>query len=249
MKERKLRSIKCECERKVSIRALSRHLKGKTYHSTQYIDKTIKFIELGKLHRWAWKISEGVEGKRDDYWCAKVLNEELAIEDLTFNPPRPRGQNSPSILKKISTDRKGKNNPSVKNKPNYKIADLRAFSMAFFEENENSVTKYPDFLTKIRENFPNYGYSLIGKWENGKRPVRGYSKDNLIISLLTDKKIEQIIEQRRADRGKFIQIGQRKSPNFQKIQNAGRKTIRGFVTIPHNTLYNMILSVDPDAKK
>lgn len=246
----RLKFLICECDREISIRALSRHLKSNRFlHSKTFIEKCISIIELAKKNRLAWKISEGVNATHNEYWCASVLMGESRLEDWTFDTPRACGQMSPISCKKISEERKGKNNPSVKDKPIYDISTLSHFAKQFYADNSDSPTKYRDLKKKMKEKFPFFGFSFIGLWEHKITSIRGHSRDNLILSILLDKKVDDIIEEKALDRGKLIQKGQAKSNKFQKMKTAGRKALRGFVTIPHCTLYNMILSVDENAKK
>lgn len=248
MKQKKLRFIKCECDREISARTLARHLRSAiNLHSKEFVDRCVSLIELAKNNRQAWEIAKGVDGKGDPYWCVRILNGELSLEEISFQCPRPRGRGTPEALKKISKDRKGKGNPSLLNKVTYDIDELKAPTTAFFENLIGDPKKFNKTNEYLDLTFPDYRYSFAGIFPEhyGKR---GHNRRNIILSFLIGRSIDWIVSEKAADRGKFIKEGQRKSDKFNVIQNAGRTGLRGHVTIPHRTLYNMILSVDKYAK-
>ena len=248
MEQRKLRFIKCECGNNISARALARHLRAKRFkHSEIFINKCIELIELNKKNIYAWKISEGVDALRDDYWCVKALNGELFLNELTFISPRKQGEGTPTSRKKISEERKGKGNPSLKNKSIYDFNKLKEFATVCFENLFGDPQKFSKLNVVLNKNFPDYKYSFAGMFPSHNGP-RGHNRGNTILSFLINRSIEWIVSEKASDRGNFISKGQRNSPLFNKIQNAGRKGLGGRVTIPHRVLYNMVLSIDKDAK-
>lgn len=248
MGQRKLRFIRCECGNDISARALARHLKsGRFSHSKEFVNKCIFLIGLAKKERYAWKIVDGPDGLRDDYWCAKVLNGELSLDEITFMPPRKLGENRSFVLKRISEERKGKGNPSLVNKPIYDTETIKQFAQLAFEDLLGDPEKFKKLDLVLNINFPDYRYGFAGMFPEHKGP-RGHNRKNLILSILIDRDIKWIVSEKAIDRGKFIGQGQRKSPNFNKIQNAGRRGLKSYISIPHRTLYNMVLSVDKNAK-
>lgn len=250
MEHRKLNSFICECGLEISARALSRHLKSQTrIHTKQFIQRCLSTIELAKVKRIAWTKSEGVHGKSDAFWIIKVLSGKCNLSDLSFESPRPIGQNTPEAYTKSSKNRVGLGNPSLKDKPIYPLTTLSSFCKNFYKDNKKNPSKYSDLLNKLTKTFPFYGFSLIGKWEHNIKKDRGHSRQNLYLSLLLDKPVEEIIQERANDRGILIQKGQKKSEKFVKMINAGKDKLKSFVSIPHLTLFNMIQSVDPKAIK
>lgn len=246
-KHKKLNAIDCECGEKISIRALARHLRAKRFnHSDNYVNYCINLINFNKKNRGAWKKSEGVNALLDEYWCHKVLNKEISMEELVFESPREPGTGRPVTLKRISEERKGKGNPSLINKPTYDVLKIKEAATKYFFELGENPSKFKLLDSFLDEKFLNYRYSFVGIFPaHGSK--RGHNRRNTILSFLIDKPIEWIVRQKALDRGKFIKEGQRKSQKFDKIISAGRQKLKSFVSIPHRVLYNMILSVDPNA--
>jgi hypothetical protein len=251
MEHKRLDFIKCECGKEISLRALARHLRSDRFvHSDKYKEYSIELIDIAKINKRAWLISEGTDAERDEHWCFKVLVCINKLEEFTFKSPRSTGQMTSRGAKKLSEERIGRENPSVKNNPAYDIEKIKEFALSVFNELEcvEDPRKFKKLETKLDLKFPAYRYSFAGMFEfHGGQ--RGHNRRNFILSYLLERSVEWIISEKALDRGKFIKIGQQKSSKFKIIQNAGRKGLRGHVTIPHNTLLNMILSVDPEAIK
>ncbi len=249
MNHRKLNFIKCKCGRNISIRTLIRHLKVTTAnrHSEEFKNRCIELINKSKKDRGAWKISDGENGLRDDFWCAKVLNDEIKIEELTFLSPRPVGRMTLESRKKMSKERMGRKNPSLKNKPIYSIEEIKKCSIVLFDQLLQDPEKFKKLEFYLKNEFPEYKYSFAGlfPYHGGKR---GYNRSNSILAFLLDRSIDCIIEEKAKDRGIFISKGQIKSPNFNKIQNANRKGLKGYTSLAHRVLYNMVLSLDKKSK-
>jgi len=251
MKSRKLDFIKCECGKNVSLRALLRHLNSDIpNHTDVFVAKCTKYIEWQRIDKFAWKISDGENGIGMSNWCALVLNNEIDIKELSFESPRPKGQNPPKKYKEMSENRKGKGNPSVKDKPIYDIIKMKSFAIEEFKKLETDYSKFKKLESILRNNFPDYGFSFVEMFNNNDSK-RGHNRANSILSYLIDRPIEWIIKEKALDRGKLISIGQLKSPNLSKMQNAGKETLRKFgrTTLPHKVLFNMVLSLDENAIK
>lgn len=203
---------------------------------------------MDRSKRYGWLISEGKFAKRDRYWCAKVLRGEFLLEDFTFAAPRKVGQNTPEQISYNSENRRGRNNPSLNNRPIYDIIEMRDFSLSLFDQLAEDPRKFKKLEKALRDKFPNYGFSFVEMFpKNGDR--RGDNRQNAIISFLINRTIDWVIKQKRQDRGKLISIGQLRSPNLINMANAGRKTLKSHKSQPHLVLLNMVLSLDPDAIK
>jgi hypothetical protein len=250
MKQKKLRHIRhirCECDQAISIRALARHLRAARWpHSKDFTDNCIKLINWQKIDRQAWLVTEGVNAKGDPHWVANVLNGECKLEDLVFVCPRPLGRNTPQALSKISKERVGKGNPSLKNKSIYNINEIAKWATLIFKNLGSDPARFKLLDAELNKKFPDYRYSFVGMFPKQENK-RGYNRRNMILALIINKPIEWVVEQKGLDRGKFIQIGQRKSKKFDKMRCSGRGSLKSFISLPHYCLYNMILSVDPGA--
>lgn len=249
MKQKKLNFIKCECENQISIRSLARHLKSRRFeHSKRYKDHCLNLIDLFRINKYAWLISEGLEAKLDESWCFKILDGIHKLEDFSFASPRPKGRMTPTGSKKLSTDRVGKGNPSLINKPVYDVATIKKIAIQTFKDLSADPAKFKKLDDFLDKQFPDYRYSFVEmRFKHGEQ--RGHNRRNLILSFLIDKSVEWIIKNKAIDRGKFISMGQLKSPNLIKMANAGRKALKSHVSLAHNVLFNMILSVDSKSVK
>src|ERR1035437_122669 len=175
MEHKKLRTIICECSKVVSVRALLRHLRSKEDgHSHSYISECEKLIGMARIKKYAWKISEGSEALRDDHWCAHVLSGELSLGEITFDTPRPLGQNTQKVLEQLTLGRRGKGNPSLLNKPIYNLEKIKKFASDLFIQLSDDPRRFVKLQNALRSKFPDYGYSFVEMFpKNGDK--RGHN--------------------------------------------------------------------------
>jgi len=243
-----LLKFKCECGRHISARLAKIHLRcPKTYHSEGFIKYCLDILEKSSTYS-AWKKAEGEEALAVKNWGVKVLRKELSIDELVFECPRPSGVVRPSTLKNFSKNRTGINNPVSKKKPKYDVLKIKEFAKNNFAAMQGDYSRFRKLEDLLKKEFPYYQFNIIKDIEMPELGrFRGYNKKNYILSYLLDIPIKDIICLKSKDRGFYIKNGQQKSPNLIKIKNANKQKLnkKGYISLHHRVLYNMVLELDP----
>lgn len=239
------RFINCRCGKKVTTNTWKCHLRSKKCLLSEEEKASILFVlEEKTKHRFGALKSEGKEALMNFDWFMSVIEGKTKIEDWSFVQPRKVGEIRPSTAKKMSIDRVGLGNPLNKKAPIYDkdVVSKRAKEM-FGDILKDENKQLNDIWFALKEEFENFQYFFtFPKIENR-------SKRFVLLSFLLDIPFEELEAFAIKRRGRLIKKGQQKSPLYGKIINTGRDSFRnkGRISRPHRYLYEMILSIDPDA--
>jgi hypothetical protein len=242
-----LKTMKCECGKTLSFRALKRHLteNKKTYHSPKYVKDMLDFVMLNRKHRLAWLKSEGLDAIVNDHWGISVLSGETKLEDWTFDTPRPRGTVTPKTSQKMKVDRKGNGNPVNKTKPQYSLDELKLAAKEVWASVQEEDLRLNLFYKKMSEKLPFFAYSM-----SNMVPAKSFLEKgsgghkNNVISVLLDIPLEELTHMRAMDRGKRIKKGQ-DNPKTRKrllevLKENRKNNVIGYVSDAQRKLHKLV---------
>lgn len=239
------RFINCGCGRQVTTNTWKCHLNSKHCSlSEEEKARVLGILELKTKFRAGFLKSEGDEGLRNESWFLSVIENKTKVDDWSFSSSRKLGAVRPSTARKMSINRIGSGNPVCKKAPKYdkETISIRAKELFNRVVNDESM-QMNDIWDKLKIEFPNFQYSF--SFTKNETDSKRYG----LFSYFLDIPIDELKGFAVKRRGRLILKGQQASPNHNKIINAGRDSFRkkGRVSRPHRYLYEMILSIDPDA--
>lgn len=212
--------------------------------------ETVANIEslFAQKKRYAWISSLGEESPRIDNWKPLVWTGKLRINELVFDSPRPHGVMRTSARKLLSTQRSGKGNPSLKNKPLYEKEDIAIVLSEAWEDWQTDSLLYrgiADFCRAIEARLPCWKYSFVGSHGDATPSAKIQS----IISDAVGIESRDVIAWLRKCRGKRISIGQNNPETKRKLSASAYAALSGRrITRPHMRLFEMVKQIDPDAE-
>jgi hypothetical protein len=239
---------KCLCGHEITTNTWKIHLKHK-HCSLNTESKTfiMNILDIKTKNCSAWLKSEEANALCNTNWFVSVIQGQIKLEDWSFETPRKVGEVRPITAYNMSISRKGTNNPCSKTKPKYDIALVKKRAKELFEHMKGNKVTVASLHKTLEQEFPFYLYNCP---QIPYKPSRfGFNDRNAKWAFLLDISLEELVDSFHKQKGKFIIEGQRKSPNYSKILNAGQKALRfhGHISMPHKILYEMILSVDKEA--
>jgi hypothetical protein len=197
----------------------------------------------------AWRVAEGEDAVFCSEWFILVIEGKAKMSEWTFDPPRKHGTVRPSTAQRMSKDRSGRNNPSVKAKEflytkEEVIESGRLLYADFVKDHALSFGDFPKALEKL---YPNYKYLLCE--ELGELKDKYGTSAQCVITLCTGLSKTEITKAMRARRGEKISQGQRASPHcLAKASEMAAKLCSTWrVSVPHKKLYLMVVEFDPSA--
>lgn len=233
--------IICPCGANVTGNTYKRHISSK-YCTVSDKETVLTVLKLKTKHTRAWLKAEGADAVNSINWYMSVIEGHSSLDEWSFVSPRPSGQVTPAQCKRMSTDRIGSRNPSVKSKKfDFSKQDVLDFIAILMEEFiANSSLCFGD-LKKITDNkFPNFMYLFVDEKLTFRKLLLRYSS-------ITEYELNQLIPTRR---GLRISIGQLASPTCRQkaAQTASKLFSKWRISFPHRVLYAMVKSIDPAAK-
>jgi G:T-mismatch repair DNA endonuclease (very short patch repair protein) len=229
--------IECGCGREVTTNTWLNHVKSS---KCELPDKTfyLEVLSLVKKHKRGWLKTLKGEAVADRQWFIKVLNGVNSTEDFVFDPPRPLGQIRKSSAKISSELRKGSKNPSVKSKSfNFTVEQVKERAKQLYQTGATARS----VLKILKAEFKDFRFLISDQ---------GLKKAVDIVSWLTGVSVQQLKAEGIKYRGIRIAIGQQASPTMKEVRSRNAATLfsKWKISRPHLELYQMILSVDPEAK-
>lgn len=245
----KKEKIKCKCGHIVTPNTWKQHIVGKkckmsTLEKSVWLQKHDLVISKG--HK-GWLISEGIEALAQNPYLS-IMTDVTTIDFWRFSSPRPIGQVRESTAKRYSDNRKGINNPAVRNKiPNYDINNIKKRAHELLTLITSTGESFRTIINTLESEFVNFGNFMTQYNFKSNALVRGDNKENRVIAFLLDKEVADVIKMSHKIRGSFISTGQLKSPIFSEI--ASKMAAGMFSSFrcskPHKILFEMIKEVDP----
>jgi len=251
------RKIRCECGQIVTVNTIIGHVRKPWCTAGVPYKKNIEEASALRSrvgNKAPYLIPATEESTMIRYWYGKVIRGEIPISSLTWGKTRAEKKARPSTLAKMSSERTGTGNPSVRRrlkdisftKKDIKSEILRLY--AVFLSDESLPFSYID--KSLKNKFKNYACLYTsdhgGSARNGSNQKKW--KDEIFAKYLgiTEERLTKI---KRLRRGRMISAGQLASEKFLKMasDHGSKMTSTWRVTKPHSILYDMVLSLDPDA--
>lgn len=242
--------IDCECGKRITSNTWAAHLKSaKCLVLPERKEFLIKILSLNTKHGYAWSLKLGLDATKDYKWFYSVIDGSSNLDDWTFSRPRKIGSIPPSILKRFSKERSGSNNPVTKaNAKNYNLEEMKEFAKLTFKSIQDRGGSFREIVSILESKYPMFKYQFADINVKNKK-IRGFNKENFILSVLLDIEVNDIIKISHKMRGRSISKGQNASDKFKSSASKHAANLMSSLRVskPQRILYNMIKSIDPKA--